>query len=241
MIPEMLEREALLIGNDKVRRLMRSTVMVVGIGGVGASALEALVRAGVGRVIAVDSDTVSTTNINRQLIADTTTVGMLKTEAARVRMQRITPDLDFLSESLFVTRENVDGLIKKYMPDYIIDAIDTISSKTALIVSAKEHGVRVISSMGTGNKLDPEKLRLSDIYKTRVCPLARVMRRELKENGIEKLTVLYSEEEPIRLEDGSAPVIKDNGRNAPGSISFVPSVGGLIIASRVVRDLIEAE
>ena len=106
---------------------------------------------------------------------------------------------------------------------------------------AKEAGAGIISSMGTGNKLDPEKLRLSDIYKTRVCPLARVMRRELKENGIEKLTVLYSEEEPIRLEDGSAPVIKDNGRNAPGSISFVPSVGGLIIASRVVRDLIEAE
>ena len=238
MIPEMFEREALLIGKERLSRLESSSVMVVGIGGVGGYALEALVRAGVGRVIAVDNDSVSVTNINRQIIADTQSVGKQKTEAAYERMKKINPGLVFVREDIFVTGENADELVKKYMPDYIIDAIDTVSAKLALIVSAQSNGVRIISSMGTGNKLDPEKLRLADIYKTSVCPLARVMRRELKARGVKKLCVLYSEEEPVRLEDGSAPVIKDNGRNAPGSISFVPSVGGLMLASRVVRDII---
>jgi tRNA A37 threonylcarbamoyladenosine dehydratase len=178
------------------------------------------------------------TNINRQIIADTQSVGKQKTEAAYERMMKINPDLDFVREDVFVTSENAEALVKKYTPDYIIDAIDTVSSKLALIVSAQINGVKIISSMGTGNKLDPEKLKLADIYKTSVCPLARVMRRELKVRGVKKLCVLYSEEEPVRLDDGSAPVIKDNGRNAPGSISFVPSVGGLMLASRVVRDII---
>lgn len=239
MIPEMFEREELLIGKERLSRLSASSVMVVGVGGVGGYAIEALVRAGVGRIIAVDNDTVSVTNINRQIIADTQSVGKLKTEAAYERMMKINPALEFVREDMFVTGENVDELVKKYMPDYIIDAIDTVSSKLVLIVSAQLNGVRIVSSMGTGNKLDPEKLKLADIYKTSVCPLARVMRRELKVRGVKKLCVLYSEEEPVRQVDGSAPVIKDNGRNAPGSISFVPSVGGLMLASRVVRDIIE--
>lgn len=239
MIPEMYEREALLIGKERLARLLGSSVMVVGVGGVGGYALEALVRAGVGRIIAVDNDTVSLTNINRQIIADTQSVGKLKTEAAYERMIKINPTLDFVREDIFVTGENAEELVKKYTPDYIIDAIDTVSSKLALIVASQANGVRIVSSMGTGNKLDPEKLRLADIYKTSVCPLARVMRRELKARGVRKLCVLYSEEEPIRQPDGSAPIIKDNGRNAPGSISFVPSVGGLMLASKVVRDIIE--
>ncbi|MBQ7820759.1 MAG: tRNA threonylcarbamoyladenosine dehydratase [Clostridia bacterium] len=238
MIPGIFEREALLIGEENVKKLMGSSVMVVGIGGVGGFVLEGLVRAGVGRIIAVDSDTVSITNINRQLIADTDSVGKSKTQAARERMTKINPELEFIGEDIFVTPENADGLVKRYMPDYIVDAIDTVSAKLALIVSAQNNGVKIISSMGTGNKLDPERLKLADIYKTSVCPLARVMRRELKARKIKKLTVLYSEEEPVRREDGSTPVIKDNGRHAPGSISFVPSVGGLMIASRVVRDII---
>ena len=238
MVPEIFEREALLIGEERLLRLVNSSVMVVGVGGVGGYALEALVRAGVGRIIAVDNDSVSVTNINRQIIADTQSVGKQKTEAAYERMMKINPDLDFVREDVFVTSENAEALVKKYTPDYIIDAIDTVISKLALIVSAQINGVKIISSMGTGNKLDPEKLKLADIYKTSVCPLARVMRRELKVRGVKKLCVLYSEEEPVRLDDGSAPVIKDNGRNAPGSISFVPSVGGLMLASRVVRDII---
>lgn len=238
MIPEIFEREALLIGEENVRRLMSSSVMVFGVGGVGGFVVEGLVRAGIGRIIAVDNDSVSMSNINRQLIADTTTVGKSKTEAARERMTRINPELDFVCENVFVTPDNAGEIINKYKPDYIVDAIDTVSAKLALIVSANERGIRMISSMGTGNKLDPERLRLDDIYKTSVCPLARVMRRELKVRGIKKLTVLYSDEEPAKRADGSVPVIKGNGRNAPGSISFVPSVGGLIIASRVVRDLI---
>ena len=238
MVPEIFEREALLIGEERLLRLVNSSVMVVGVGGVGGYALEALVRAGVGRIIAVDNDSVSVTNINRQIIADTQSVGKQKTQAAYERMMKINPDLDFVREDVFVTSENAEALVKKYTPDYIIDAIDTVSSKLALIVSAQINGVKIISSMGTGNKLDPEKLKLADIYKTSVCPLARVMRRELKVRGVKKLCVLYSEEEPVRLDDGSAPVIKDNGRNAPGSISFVPSVGGLMLASRVVRDII---
>ena len=238
MIPEMFEREALLIGEENVKRLMSLSVMVFGVGGVGGFVVEGLVRAGIGRIIAVDNDCVSMSNINRQLIADTTTVGKSKTVAARERMKRINPELDFVCENVFVTPDNAGELINKYKPDYIVDAIDTVSAKLALIVSANESGIRMISSMGTGNKLDPERLRLDDIYKTSVCPLARVMRRELKARGIKNLTVLYSDEEPAKRADGSVPVIKDKGRNAPGSISFVPSVGGLIIASRVVRDLI---
>ncbi len=239
MVPEIFEREALLIGEENLNKLMRSSVMVFGAGGVGSYVIEGLVRAGIGRIIAVDNDSVNMTNINRQLVADMTTVGMAKTEAARERALRINPEIDFVSECVFVTSDNAEELIKKHMPDYIVDAIDTVSAKIALIMCAHKLGIKIISSMGTGNKLEPERLRIADIYSTSVCPLARVMRKELKDRGIKKLDVLYSDEEPIKRADGSAPVIKDNGRNAPGSISFVPSAGGLIIASKVVRDIIK--
>lgn len=238
MIPEIFEREALLIGEENLCKLMNSSVMIFGVGGVGSYVVEGLVRAGIGRIIAVDNDVVSITNINRQLIADTTTVGIAKTEAARSRAIKINPLIDFVCEKVFVMPDNADELIKHYMPDYIVDAIDTVSAKIAIIESADKLGIKIISSMGTGNKLEPERLRIADIYKTSVCPLARVMRKELKARGIKGLNVLYSDEDPIRCADGSAPVVKDNGRNAPGSISFVPSAGGLIIASKVVRDII---
>ncbi|MBE6606826.1 MAG: tRNA threonylcarbamoyladenosine dehydratase [Ruminococcaceae bacterium] len=238
MIPEIFEREALLIGEENLKRLMNSSVMVFGAGGVGSFVIEGLVRGGIGHIIAVDNDVVSITNINRQLIADTTTVGVAKTEAARSRAIKINPAIDFVCERVFVTPDNAGELIKRHMPDYIVDAIDTVSAKIAIIECADKLGIKIISSMGTGNKLEPERLKIADIYATSVCPLARVMRKELKDRGIKRLSVLYSDEEPIKRADGSAPVIKDNGRNAPGSISFVPSAGGLIIASKVVRDLI---
>lgn len=235
---DIFEREALIIGYEAVEMLNKSTVMVFGIGGVGGFAVEGLVRAGVGKIIAVDNDTVSISNINRQIVADTTTVGRYKTEVSMERSQKINPDVDFYCENIFVTKENAEELILKHSPDFIVDAIDTVSSKLAIITSALSHGIGIISSMGTGNKLDPTRLKLEDIHKTTVCPLARVMRKELKDRGIKKLTVLYSDEEPVTSPDGTVPVIKDNGRNAPGSISFVPSVGGLIIASGVVKSII---
>lgn len=238
MIPKKFEREALMLGEAAVEKLMRSTVMVFGIGGVGSYAVEGLVRAGVGRIIAVDNDTVSETNINRQLIADTLTVGRFKTEISRERSVRINPDIEFVCENTFVTPENAAELIDKYLPDYIVDAIDNVSAKLAIIVHAYKNKISIISSMGTGNKLDPEKLKLSDIYKTTVCPLARVMRRELKARGVKSLKVLFSDEEPLKTSDGEAVFVKDGTRHAPGSISFVPSVGGLIIASGIVREII---
>lgn len=237
MINERLEREELLIGTEKLSRLREASVMVFGVGGVGGYVIEGLVRAGVGHIIAVDCDVVSMSNINRQIIADIRTVGMSKTQAAKERMMLIDPELEFICEDILVTAENAKELIQKYMPYRIVDAIDTVSAKLALICAANELGIGIVSSMGTGNKLDPERLKLADIYKTSVCPLARVMRRELKARKIKKLTVLYSDEEPVRLADGSVPIVKGDGRHAPGSISFVPSVGGLIIASKVVRDI----
>lgn len=235
---EIFEREKLIIGDEALDKLERAKVMVFGIGGVGGYTVEGLIRAGVGKIVAVDNDTVSISNINRQIIADTTTVGKYKTEASMERSKRINPDIEFVCENLFVTAENAEELILKHSPDFIVDAVDTVGAKLAIIKSAISHGIGIISSMGTGNKLDPTRLRLDDIYKTTVCPLARVMRKELKDRGIKKLTVLYSDEEPVKAPDGTTPVIKDNGRNAPGSISFVPSVGGLIIASGVVREII---
>lgn len=228
-------RQQLLLGQAAMERLAGASVAVFGIGGVGSYVVEALARSGVGRLLLIDSDRVSVTNLNRQLIALRSTVGQLKTEVARARIADIDPRTRVETFPVFVTPENLDE-IPLAGCDYVVDAIDTVSAKIALAVRCRELGVPLIASMGTGNKLDPTRLELADLSETSVCPLARVMRRELKKRGIEHLTVLYSRETPLSpapSEEEAAP-----GRRAvPGSMAFVPSAAGLIIAGRVVRDL----
>ena len=220
------ERTALMLGADAVERLKGAKVMIIGIGGVGGHALEAIVRAGVGTVAVVDGDKVAKSNLNRQLLATVKTIGMAKTEAARERVADIAPGCRLITHDLFVTPENVSTLnLAEY--DYVIDAIDTVTSKIAIIKEAKRCGVPIISSMGTGNKLDPTRFRISDIEKTNTDPLARAVRGLLKKEGIKKVKVLWSDEPPISV-----------GKRTPGSVSFVPSVAGIIIASCVIKDLI---
>ena len=220
------ERTALMLGADAVERLKGAKVMIIGIGGVGGHALEAIVRAGVGTVGVVDGDKVAKSNLNRQLLATVKTIGMAKTEAARERVADIAPNCRLITHDLFVTPENVSTLnLAEY--DYVIDAIDTVTSKIAIIKEAKRCGVPIISSMGTGNKLDPTRFRISDIEKTNTDPLARAVRGMLKKEGIKKVKVLWSDEPPISV-----------GKRTPGSVSFVPSVAGIIIASCVIKDLI---
>ena len=232
---EAFSRTELLLGSDALSTLERSRVIIFGVGGVGGYTLEALVRSGIGSITAVDSDAVSVSNINRQIIATRKSVGKLKVEAARERALEINPDIDFTALPIFYTEENEDDIdLSKY--DYVVDAIDTVSSKIRLIEKATLAGVPIISSMGAGNKLDPTAFKVADIYKTSVCPLARVMRTELKKRGIKKLKCVYSEEMPIKVtvknEDGTPST-----RHAPASIATVPSVVGLIIASEIIKDL----
>lgn len=224
----------MLIGKEKLATLKNSRVAVFGAGGVGGFTIEALARAGVGAIDIIDNDTVSLSNLNRQIIALHSTVGMLKTEVAKKRIQDINPDCKVTLFSTFVLPENIDEFDFSVY-DYIVDAIDTVSGKLAIIEKAYKENIPVISSMGTGNKLDPTRFEISDINKTSVCPLARVMRYELKKRGVRKLKVLYSKEEPIK----STAEKSENGKVPPGSISFVPSVAGLIIASEVIKDLIK--
>ena len=212
-------------------KLKNSHVAVFGAGGVGGYAIEALVRSGVGKIDIFDNDTVSVSNFNRQIIATEKTLGMAKTEAAKTRVLEINPSCEVRTHNVFYSAECA-GEYDLSIYDYVIDAIDSVKSKIELIRRATEAGVKIISSMGTGNKLDPTMLELSDISKTSVCPLARVMRRELKGIGITHLKVLYSKEEPIK-----AVASEDGGRHAPGSVSFVPSVGGLIIAGEVIKEI----
>ncbi len=234
-------RTAMLLGRDAVEKLQGSRVAIFGIGGVGGYVAEALARSGVGRIDLIDSDVVSESNINRQLIALHSTVGRPKTEVMAERIRDIDPDIDVRPVNMFYLPENACEIdISQY--DMIIDAIDTVSSKINLAVRANECGVKIISSMGTGNKTDPTRLQVSDIYKTSVCPLARVMRAELKKRGIKKLTVVWSDEIPkpsIPLEDlpaGEAP--SGSRRATPASCAFVPPAAGLIIASEAVRQLL---
>lgn len=229
-------RTELLIGEEGVSRLKKSSVMVFGVGGVGSHCIEALARSGVGKLILVDNDVVSMTNINRQSIAYHSTVGKYKTEIIRDRIKDICPEIEVVTYETFVLPENIDTLFTEKV-DYIIDAIDTVTAKLALVEMAKEKNIPIISSMGTGNKLHPERFEVTDIYKTSVCPLCKVMRKELKARGIRKLKVLYSKEQPV---DTSGKVIEEKmgkRRSLPGSISFVPPVAGLIIAGEVVREL----
>ncbi len=223
-------RTELLIGKDGVDKLNYAKVALFGIGGVGSYVLEGLVRAGIGNFILIDNDEVDITNLNRQIIATTNTIGMPKVEVAKKRILEINPNANVEIRQEFFTQESENFLDNSV--DYIIDAVDTVTAKIELVVRANKLNIPIISSMGAGNKLDPTKFEVADIYKTSVCPLAKVMRRELKNRGIKKLKVVYSKEEPIKLE----PVA---GKRVPGSISFVPSVAGLIIAGEVIKDILK--
>lgn len=230
---EEFSRTSMLIGEENVKKLSGCHIAVFGIGGVGGYVVEALARSGVGKLDLIDSDTVNITNINRQIIATHDTLGISKVDAATERVRSINPDIKVSIYNTFYLPENsAEFDFTKY--DYIIDAVDTVTAKIEIIVNAKKVGTPVISCMGTGNKLNPTLFEVSDIYKTSVCPLARVMRRELKQRGIKSLKVVYSKEEPIKSEIADS----ETGKTVPASISFVPSVAGLIIAGEVIKDLI---
>lgn len=232
-------RTQMLVGKQGIEKLKNSTVAVFGIGGVGGYTVEALARSGVGTIVIIDNDTVSLSNINRQIIATHDTLGMLKTDAAELRIKSINPDCTVIKHNCFFLPENADSFdFSKY--DYVVDAIDTVSGKIELVMRAVSVGTPIISSMGAGNKLDPTQFEVSDISKTSVCPLARVMRRELKKRGVNHLKVVYSKEQAITPFE--ADEIKDEKdfarrRALPGSVAFVPSVAGLIIAGEVIKDL----
>ena len=225
--PDRFQRTRMLIGDEAVQALGRAKVLVFGVGGVGGYVCEALARAGVGRIDVVDKDVVDITNINRQIIATTETIGMPKVDVCKARMQAINPAIECEARKCFYLPETSDSFdFKKY--DYIVDAVDNVTAKIDIICKAKEAAVPVISSMGTGNKLDPTAFRIADIEKTKVCPLAKVVRKELRNRGVRGVKVLYSEEEPFK-----------SGNRTPASISFVPSCAGLIIAGEVIKDLIK--
>ncbi len=223
-----------MFGEEGQRALLNARVAVFGAGGVGGYTIEALARAGVGAIDIIDHDTVSVTNINRQIIATHDTVGMQKTEAFRQRIASIHPGCTVRTYDVFYVPETADQFdFTQY--DYVVDAIDTVSGKIQLVLQAQAAGVPIISSMGTGNKIDPTKFCVTDIYKTSVCPLARVMRSELRKRGVKKLKVLFSTEPPMTIRPPADPV---TGKVAPGSNSFVPACGGLIIAGEVIKDIL---
>lgn len=226
-MPSKDDRTELLIGKENIELLKNSKVAIFGCGGVGSYVVEALARAGIGKIVIVDHDEVDITNINRQLIATQDTIGKPKVEVEKSRILSINPDCEVITFQEFFTKES-RGIIDDSI-DYIVDCVDTVTAKLEIIVQAKKIGVPVISAMGTGNKLDPTRFEVADIYKTSVCPLAKVMRKELRNRNIDFLKVVYSKEEPIKHEEES---------RTPGSISFVPSVAGLIIAGEVIKDII---
>ncbi len=238
---ERFSRTELLLGNEAMKKLSASRVAVFGIGGVGGYVVEALARSGVGSLDLIDSDTVCLSNINRQIIATQDSIGQYKVDVAKNRVLSINPDCVVNTHKVFYLPET-EGMFDFSQYDYVVDAIDTVSGKLALVENAKKSGTPVISSMGAGNKLDPTAFRVADIYSTTVDPLARVMRYECKKRKIEKLKVVYSCEKPIspkktgKSEDCSA-TLSDARRSTPGSTAFVPSVVGLIIAGEVIKDL----
>ena len=231
---EEFEREAMLLGEDSIQKLNNSYVALFGLGGVGSYSAEALARSGIGRILLVDSDVVSRSNVNRQLCALQSTIGKYKVDVVAERLLDINPDLIIEKSYDFVLPENISTFDFENF-DYVIDAIDTVSAKLAIIQSATEHNVSVISCMGTGNKLDPTALTVTDITKTSVCPLARVMRRELKKRGIAHLKVVFSTEEP---KEQKYTVKTESKKIPPASVAFVPSVAGLIAASEAIKALI---
>ena len=229
-------RAELLLGQEGMRRLKEAAVIVFGVGGVGSHCIEALARGGVGTLILVDNDRVSLTNINRQSIAYHSTVGKYKTEVMRERIKDISPETEVFTHELFVLPENLEQVFDRPV-DYIIDAIDTVTAKLALAEFAQARNIKIISSMGTGNKLHPELFEIADISKTSVCPLCKVMRRELKARGIRHLQVVYSKEAPINIQGKSTGEHTGMRRALPGSVSFVPPVAGLLLAGEVIRRL----
>lgn len=247
MEEEQFSRTEILLGKDALEVLSHARVAVFGIGGVGGYVCEALVRSGVGAFDLIDNDKVCLSNLNRQIIATRRTIGQYKTDVMRERMLEINPDVDVRTYRCFFLPEHADDFpFEEY--DYIVDAVDTVTAKIELAMQAQAKGIPIIGSMGAGNKLDGSKFRIADIYDTKVCPLAKVMRRELKKRGVEKLKVVYSEEEPLKpLHDSCAgsgtevdrAPVKEQGRQrmTPGSVAFVPSVAGLLIAGEVVKDL----
>ena len=242
IVENRFSRTQLLLGPDAMDKLAASHVAVFGVGGVGGYVCAALARSGVGRFDLIDADEVSLTNINRQIIATTSTVGRKKVEVMRERILDINPDAQVHVEARFFLPENADEFpFQEY--DYVVDAVDMVAAKLTLAVVCQERGIALMSSMGAGNKLDPCAFKVADIFDTSVCPLARVMRRELRKRGVKKLKVVYSQEVPVRPYDegiGGGRSIDENvtgGGTVPGSTAFVPSVAGLIIAGEVVKDL----
>ena len=231
-MPEQFSRTELLLGHEAMEKLAGSRVAVFGIGGVGGYVVEALARSGVGALDLVDNDKVALSNINRQIIATMKTVGMFKVDAAKERILEINPDCKVTAYKTFFMPDTADQFdFTQY--DYVVDAIDTVTGKLTIIENAKKADVPVISSMGAGNKLDAAAFEVADLYKTSVCPLAKVMRRECKKRGIRSLKVVYSKEEPVK----SSAILSEGGRNIPGSIAFAPSSAGLVIAGEVIKDL----
>ena len=236
MAQHSLSRTELVIGKDGLDKLRNSKVVVFGVGGVGGFVIEALTRAGVGTLIIVDNDTVSLTNLNRQIIATYDTIDKYKVDIMEERIHSISKECNVITHKTFVLEDNIADIIPNDC-DYVVDAIDTVTAKIALAVYCEKNNIPLISSMGTGNKFDPTAFKIADIYDTKVCPLAKVMRYELKKRGVKKLKVVYSEEKPVKPtgEGLSEPTSK---RQVPGSISFVPPVAGMIAASAVVRDIV---
>ena len=234
-------RTEMLLGEDSMEKLKNSKVAIFGIGGVGSYVVESLTRSGIGSFVLVDKDEVSETNINRQIIATTKTIGMAKVEVAKERILEINPDAKVEIFKEFYSKENSDKILNDSI-DYAVDAVDTVTAKITLIEECKRLNIPIISCMGTGNKLDPTKFEITDISKTSICPLAKVMRKELKQRNIKNVKVLYSKEEPTKnkteIEENKGET-KDRIIPAIGSIAFVPSVAGLMIAGEVIKDLIK--
>ena len=229
---EWLIRTELIYGKDAIERLSRCKVAVFGIGGVGGYVVEALARSGIGALDLIDHDKVCLSNLNRQIIATRKTVGKYKVDVAKERIQEINPDCEIKTYPTFFLPETQDQFdFEDY--DYVVDAIDTVTGKLAIVEKANKAGVPVISSMGAGNKTDPSAFLVADLYDTSICPLARIMRRECRKRGIESLKVVYSKEKPVQREQR----LNESGKPIPGSVAFVPSVAGLIAAGEVIRDL----
>lgn len=242
---ERLIRTEMLIGKEGIDKLNKTKVAIFGVGGVGTYVAEGLVRAGVGRFLLVDDDTIVESNLNRQIHATIDTIGESKVEVMKKRMLSINPDADIEINRSFILYDNIDDVVSDDI-DYMVDALDTVTAKIALVLKSKELNIPMISAMGTGNKFEPTMLKVSDIFKTNVCPLCKVMRKELKVRGIKRLKVVYSEENPTKplfqpqsqeIQQEEIPNMHQK-RATPGSMSFVPSVAGMIIASEVVKDII---
>ena len=233
MEKEIFQREELLIGEENLKKLQQKHVAVFGLGGVGSYVVEGLVRAGIGKFTLIDFDKVDVSNINRQIIATKKTVGRYKVDVEEERIKVINPNAKVITYKEFVgnQNENVELFQQLKNVDYIVDAIDTVAAKIRIIEFANNNNINIISALGTGNKLNPTKLKLEDIYNTKVCPLAKVIRKELRKRNIEKLDVVYSEEEPIK-------VANNEEKKVIGSISFVPSIAGLMISYKVINNLI---